>query len=193
MSTVPIYDKKEFSEQAFKLVSDGFLVWSIIPLLGLVDIWYNSEKVVLVTGAVGLILFVLGLLWLYEGSKILDNTTPLVGGHLHTAVKHYSIALVLILVSPIFGSIIFAAAIVVALGLTLSALYHLYLYVSWLEEKMSIKQMANIIVFLIIIGFILSLKFMPASVEILGILMEAIGFLLLSTLSRRCMRTCSGS
>ncbi|MEB3765368.1 MAG: hypothetical protein GSR77_04310 [Desulfurococcales archaeon] len=183
------YTRKDLLEDSFKLISDGFNLWVVSFIILFVSSLIGKHLFSTILELVSLLLFLLGLLWLYRGSKQLSETVPKIGEELYKAIRYYAIAILLLILSPLFG-ILFPIAILAAIGLFIASIYHLYLYASWLEEELSKKQFANITITLLILGTILSVKYMPLPLSIIGLIMEITALISLSTMTKKCKQTC---
>ena len=177
------YTRRKLEEESFKLISDGFNLWVVSFIILFVSSLIDKHLFSTVLELVSLLLFLLGLLWLYQGSKQLSETVPKIGEELYKAIRYYAIAIILLIASPLLG-ILLPIAILAAIGLFIASIYHLYLYASWLEEELSKKHFANITITLLILGTILSITYMPLQLSIIGLIMKITALISLSTMTK---------
>ncbi|MEB3760265.1 MAG: hypothetical protein GSR81_05390 [Desulfurococcales archaeon] len=97
------YTRRKLEEESFKLISDGFNLWIVSFILLFVSSLIDKHLFSTILDIVSLLLFLLGLLWLYQGSKQLSETLPKIGEELYKAIRYYAIAIILLIASPLLG------------------------------------------------------------------------------------------
>ncbi len=191
MSTHPYYRRVQ-EEFGWSLAKRGFYLFALIYVINLIIVLSKQVASSLLTTigvGVWLIVFTLAIYSIYEASKTIQVYVPLVGEHLYKAAYYLTLAIVS-LAASIIANPLGILFLFIAFLLALASLYYLFLYASWIEQKVGPRGLAIIYVVGDTIAQLIVSFRIPLIIELVGIGLGIAANVLLGAKTGECSYKC---